>query len=259
MVDQNQKFNMSVEENVFYAKRNLVDTIWKEANIEGIGVTFPDTKEVFEGRTVPGLSVDDTVKINNLKHAWQFLLDTLDVPLDIPYIRQMHGYVGAGIISAAGELRDGGVTIGGTDCKPEIPDLDVAKAVIEKINSLENAQERALEAFAWLCRAQLFYDGNKRTAQLVANKVLIENGAGILAIPVKEKRQFETLLVDFYETNDPSALKDFLVGTSLNGIDRPLGRAKTIEELATRGTAKAEERNNALKGNDNPTHGNRGR
>ena len=222
MVDRDQKFNMSVEDNIFYAKRNLVDTIWKEANIEGIGVTFPDTKEVFEGRTVPGLSVDDTVKINNLKHAWQFLFDTIDVPIDIPYIRQMHGYVGAGIISAAGELRVADVTIGGTDWKPEIPDYDEAKADIDTITSIENAQERALEAFTYLCRSQLFYDGNKRTAQLIANKILIENGAGVLAIPVKEKRQFETLLVDFYETNDPAALKDFLMQTSLSGISRPL-------------------------------------
>lgn len=41
--------HMSIEDNIFYAKRNIVDSIWKEANIEGIDITFPATKAVFEG------------------------------------------------------------------------------------------------------------------------------------------------------------------------------------------------------------------
>lgn len=36
--------HMSIEDNIFYAKRNIVDSIWKEANIEGIDITFPATK-----------------------------------------------------------------------------------------------------------------------------------------------------------------------------------------------------------------------
>lgn len=77
------RYNMTVEDNIFYAKRNIIDSIWKEANVEGIAVTFPDTREIFEGRTVPGMSVNDTVAINNLKHAWQFIFDTIDVPVDL--------------------------------------------------------------------------------------------------------------------------------------------------------------------------------
>ena len=41
--------HMSVEDNIFYAKRNIGDSIWKEATIEGIDITFPATKAVFEG------------------------------------------------------------------------------------------------------------------------------------------------------------------------------------------------------------------
>lgn len=36
---------MLVEDNVFHAKRNLVDSIWKEAHIEGVKATFPEIQE----------------------------------------------------------------------------------------------------------------------------------------------------------------------------------------------------------------------
>lgn len=212
------KFCMSVEENVFYAKRNIVDSIWKEANIEGIGVTFPDTKEIFEGRTVPGLSVDGTVAINNLKHGWRFILDHLDAPVDLSFVRQVNMLVGAGIISDPGNLRMGDVGIGGTSWKPDIPDFDAAKEMIAKIAAQPAGQGRALDMFAALCRAQLFSDGNKRTAQLVANKMLIADGAGILAIPVEDKPRFEALLIGFYETGDPAAFLAFIEDRALDGV-----------------------------------------
>ena len=53
----------------------------------------------------------------------------------------------------------------------------------------------------------------------MSNKVLIENGAGILAIPVESKRKFETLLIDYYETEDFAPLKEFLVEMALDGYE----------------------------------------
>lgn len=50
--------HMSVEDNIFYAKRNIVDSIWKEATIEGIDITFPATKAVFEGAKIANLTQD---------------------------------------------------------------------------------------------------------------------------------------------------------------------------------------------------------
>lgn len=219
------KFNMSLEDNIFLAKRNLVDSIWKEANIEGIGVTFPETKEIFEGRTVRGLSVDDTIAINNLKHGWQFILENLDAPVDLAFVRQVNMLVGQGIVNGAGDLRLFDVGIGGTRWKPEIPDFDQASAMVSGIASREPGQDRALDMFAALCRAQLFSDGNKRTAQLVANKMLIASGNGILAIPVEEKAEFEALLIEFYETGDSKRFHAFLVDKGLDGIAIPEGKA----------------------------------
>lgn len=214
-----RQYCMTVDENVFYAKRNLIDSIWKEARIEGIGVTFPDTKEIFEGRAVSGLSIDATLAIVNLKRAWQFLFDTLTAPVDLSYVKQMNGIVGKDIVFDAGLLRMANVSIGGTQWKPCLPSPERDSLRIEEISRQEPGAQRALDMFSYLCRAQLFNDGNKRTAQLVANRMMIADGCGILAIPPEHKRSFETKLVAFYESGDNTELKEFLAAYAVDGYD----------------------------------------
>ena len=43
------KFNLTREQNVFVAKRNIVDYIWKSANLEGIDVTYLETQIIYDG------------------------------------------------------------------------------------------------------------------------------------------------------------------------------------------------------------------
>lgn len=66
------------------AKRNIVDLIYKEAKVEGINVTYSQIAQLYENYSVNGLTVEDIIKINNLKHAWQFIFDTLDEPVTMP-------------------------------------------------------------------------------------------------------------------------------------------------------------------------------
>lgn len=53
-------------------------------------------------------------------------------------------------------------------------------------------------------------DGNKRIAQLMVNKILIENGVGILSIPIEKSKIFLELLVDYYENDNAEQLCKFL-------------------------------------------------
>ena len=73
------KYNMSLNDNILWAKRNIIDSIWKSANLEGIAVTYPDTQVICEGMSVAGYTIDEINAVNDLKHAWQFLLDNIEV------------------------------------------------------------------------------------------------------------------------------------------------------------------------------------
>ena len=84
------KYNLTREQNIFVAKRNIVDYIWKSANLEGIAVTYPETQAIYDGGIVNGLTVDKIIAINNLKYAWQFILENDGIDYDFKslcYIR----------------------------------------------------------------------------------------------------------------------------------------------------------------------------
>ena len=142
--------HMSIEDNIFYAKRNIVDSIWKEANIEGIDITFPATKAVFEGAKIANLTQDQTTVINNLKHGWQFIFDFIDAPIDLSYVRQVHQLVSNNLVPDSGQLRYFDVYIGGTSWQPEIPDFALQKPLSRKLriwNLGENARLRCSVIF----------------------------------------------------------------------------------------------------------------
>lgn len=214
-------FEMSKRDNILYAKRCIVDSIYKQSKLEGIAVTFPETMEIYEGRSVAGLSVEDVIKVNNLKHAWQFIFDSIDYPMDLRYIRQINKEVGEGIVTDAGELRQASVSIGGTSWKPGIPDYAKAEGDVKAImNSDNSVTDKAVTLMLYIMRSQLFYDGNKRTAQIAANQVMIQGGAGILAIPVEKQPEFFSLLVKYYETAIVTDIKKFIYQTSIDGFNR---------------------------------------
>lgn len=211
------KYKMDREANVFWAKRNLIDYIWKSANLEGIAVTFPDTEAIYHGVTVPGCSVEDVVKINNLKHAWQFLFDTLDYPLDYAYICRMHQIVGANSIYNAGYIRSFPVSMGGTSWIPDIPIESVVKEELQDILGESNPMDRALDVTMYLMRKQMFPDGNKRVAMLAGNQILVSEGMGILSVKQEDLKEFGQKLISFYETNEKEPLKAFLYEKCIDG------------------------------------------
>ena len=71
------KFEMTKEENIFVAKRNIIDYIWKSANLEGINVTFPQTSVIYEKGVLQNANVHSISVVLNLKHAWQVLQNKL--------------------------------------------------------------------------------------------------------------------------------------------------------------------------------------
>lgn len=77
------KYHLTLEQNLYLAKRNLIDSIWKSAKIEGINVTFPQTYAIVEKAAVQNVSVEDILKITNLKHAWQILIQEPEAPLTL--------------------------------------------------------------------------------------------------------------------------------------------------------------------------------
>ena len=209
------KYKMTLEENIFVAKRNIVDSIWKSANLEGIVVTYPQTETIFQGLGIQNMKVKDINAIVNLKHSWEFILENIKYPIDLNYICKINQLIGEANVNPFP-----GLSMGGTDWKPEIPDKEKVNDSLNKILESENsATEKAINLMLYLMRSQLFYNGNKRTSMMVANQVMIQNGAGIISVPIKYQEKFLELLVKFYETNNMDEIKELIYNHCIDGIN----------------------------------------
>lgn len=191
------------------AKRLLVDSIWKSANLEGLGTTFPKTEAILANAPTT-TKTEEVLFVINMKRAWQFLLDNLNYHNNIMLLREYNKIVGELLFHYAGEIRTIPVQIGGTSWEPEMPHTGIIMDTLETIEQIEDIEIRALKYFCFVARTQMFLDGNKRVAQLIANKVLIENDIGIFQVPINELEEFKTLLIKFYETNDDVELIAFM-------------------------------------------------
>ena len=100
----------------------------------------------------------------------------------------------------------------------EIPNKEDVEKRLKEILSIQNETERAIEYMLYGMRSQLFWDGNKRTSTICANKIMIENGCGIIKVPDNKLQEFTTLLSEFYNSNDNSKIKQFVYENCIDGI-----------------------------------------
>ncbi len=191
------------------AKRLLVDSIWKSANLEGLGTTFPKTEAILANAPTT-TKTEEVLFVINMKRAWQFLLDNLDYNNNLMLLREYNKIIGELLFDYAGEIRTIPVQIGGTSWEPEMPHTGIIIDVLEKIGKTEDIELRALKYFCYVARTQMFIDGNKRVAQLIANKVLIENNIGIFQIPIERLEEFKALLIEFYEFGNDEEIIEFM-------------------------------------------------
>lgn len=192
------------------AKRLLVDSIWKSANLEGLGTTFPKTEAILANAPTT-TKTEEVLFVINMKRAWQFLLDNLNYTNYLALLGEYNKIVGELLFSYAGEIRTFPIQIGGTTWEPEMPNTGIIINKIEELEHIEDVELKALKYFCYVARTQMFADGNKRVAQLIANKVLIENNIGIFQIPIERLEDFKTLLTDFYESDNDEKIIQFMV------------------------------------------------
>ena len=102
------------------AKRLLVDSIWKSANLEGLGTTFPKTEAILANAPTT-TKTEEVLFVINMKRAWQFLLDNLAYPNCIMLLREYDKIVGELLFHYAGEIRTIPVQIGVKSWEPEMP------------------------------------------------------------------------------------------------------------------------------------------
>ena len=220
MTNYPDKYHLTQEQSLFLAKKKWDENVYCGMRMENRAVTFPQTKTILNGVNVPNVQLDDIQAILNMRDAWRFLLETASEPVTLSYVCKLNEFIARNEALEWGKLRTGNVGISGTDYTPPAPSWEAAERELDEIMCQDaTATEKALQAFVWGTRTQLFWDGNKRTSMTLANKILIVAGAGILTIADKHMERFNTLLLDYYNTGKSEDLKQFLYEHCIQGID----------------------------------------
>lgn len=207
------ELNSDVEINIDFAKKHLVDTIYKQAILEGVATTFADTESIIEGGKVNNMTSEDIMKIVNLKHAWEFILNknVISSNTDFALLCEINKMVEEGFYYTAGKVRSIPVSIGGTKWQPDLPIESIIKEDLNRISDMKtNEVDKAIEYLLYTMKKQIFIDGNKRTAVIFSNHYLISKGKGIIVIPSEKTEEFKNLLIQFYEGKDNEKIRAFI-------------------------------------------------
>ena len=214
------KYHLNKSQSLFLAKKGQIKNIYCGMKMENRAVTLDQTQSILNGINVPNVQLDDIQAILNMRDAWKFLLNAVSETVTFEYWCKLNDYIARNEALEWGKLRTGSVGISGTNYVPPIPKKEKVIAGLEDIvfDKGMTATEKALEVFAWGTRGQYFWDGNKRTSLMLANKILISTGAGIMTITDKYMEQFNVLLLEYYNTGKSDKLKRFLYDNAIQGL-----------------------------------------
>ncbi|KAF5060197.1 hypothetical protein DSECCO2_328210 [anaerobic digester metagenome] len=217
------RFHLTLEENLFLARKLWDASVFCGMKMENRNITFPETKAILNGINVPRVSIDDAYAVCRYRDAWKFVMETLSEPMTLDYMIHVNEIVARGEALQVGALRNGSVTIG--DLTPEVPTTaEVQKAIDNLQNGGSSDTQRALDTFAVLVRMQPFWDGNKRTAMLLANKDLITHGRGLFVVTDQNGLAFNDTLSQFINDGNPLPLQKQLYEQCLGGLNEPINR-----------------------------------
>lgn len=193
-----------------------IDLSWKSSQIEGNTYTLLETERLLrESKTAEGKSKEEAVMLLNHKDALSFVLDNPDYlkELTVNHLEDIHQLLTKDLSIDKG-LRRHRVGITGTNYHPldnEFQIREAMKDACELINSKSNIFEKALLTLVLLSYIQPFSDGNKRTARITSNAILIANNYCPLSFRSVDSIDYKKAMLIFYEQNNLYAFKQIFM------------------------------------------------
>lgn len=193
-----------------------IDLSWKSSQIEGNTYSLLETERLLrESKTADGKTQEEATMLLNHKYALRFILDNPDYlqELTVSHIEDIHSLLTRGLSVDKG-IRHRRVGVTGTNYRPLDNKFQIREAMhdtCDLINSKDNVFEKALLTLVLLSYIQAFSDGNKRTARITSNALLIANGYCPLSFRSVDSIDYKKAMLIFYEQNNLYAFKQIFI------------------------------------------------
>jgi len=198
-------------------ERLIIELSWKSSKIEGNTYTLLDTEKlILENKEAPGHSKKEAQMILNHKDAFNFIHENKShfKTLTRRNMEELHAILVKNLSVGLG-LRSKPVGVTGSIYKP----LDNIHQISEAVSKLSAAVDRmqtpyvkALIALLGISYIQPFEDGNKRTARLMANAILLSYGCTPLSYRSIDENDYREAVFVFYELNSVMPFKKIFIG-----------------------------------------------
>lgn len=200
-----------------------IDLSWKSSQIEGNTYSLLETERLLkEKETASGKTKDEAIMLLNHKDALDFILDVPDYlqPLKVNRIEDIHSIL-TKELGVERNIRHRRVGITGTNYRPLDNEFQIREALedsVRLINSKSVVFDKALLALVLLSYIQAFTDGNKRTARIVSNGILIANGYCPISFRTVDSIDYKKAVLLFYEQNNIAAFKRIFIDQFLFAV-----------------------------------------
>ncbi|MEO6852132.1 MAG: Fic family protein [Mucilaginibacter sp.] len=197
-------------------ERLAIDLSWKSSQIEGNTYSLLETERLLrEKETAAGKPKDDATMLLNHKEAINFIVEHPDyvMPLTIRAIEDIHSLL-IKDLEVDRNIRQRRVGISGTNYMPLENEHQIRDALNEMcalVNRKENVLEKSLLSLVLLSYIQAFADGNKRTARIVSNALLIAYHYCPISFRTVDSIEYKKAMLLFYEQNNISAFKKIFI------------------------------------------------
>jgi len=212
-------FNIAHLSQVEYKKeleRLAIDLSWKSSQMEGNTYSLLETEILLkEKKTSSGKTKEEAIMLLNHKDAIDFIIENPDfiLPVSLNKIENIHSL----LIKELGierNIRKRRVGISGTNYKPLDNEFQISEAMTqmcELVNIKENIFEKALIALVVISYIQPFVDGNKRTARIISNAILLRNNYCPISFRTVDSVEYKKAILVFYEQNNLSCFKKIFI------------------------------------------------
>lgn len=197
-------------------ERLAIDLSWKSSQIEGNTYSLLETERLLKDKeTAAGKTKDDAVMLLNHKEAIDFIVEQKDYlsPVTVTRIEDIHSLL-MKELGVERNIRIRKVGITGTNYTPLDNEFQIKEALqqmCELINRKPSIFEKALLALLLLSYIQPFVDGNKRTARVISNAILIENAYCPISFRTVDTIGYKKAMLIFYEQNNFQPMKEIFI------------------------------------------------
>jgi Fic family protein len=211
--DNIQQLNKFEYENEM--ERLAIDLSWKSSQIEGNTYSLLETEQLLkEQKTAAGKSRDEATMLLNHKEAIDFIVGDPDYmyPLTLRNLEDLHSILIKGL--AEKNIRTKRVAITGTNYLPLDNEFQIKEALqdmCDVVNNKTNIFEKAIIVLLLISYIQPFIDGNKRTARIVCNAILLHFKYCPLSFRTVDTIDYKKAILLFYEINNLSAFKKIFI------------------------------------------------